>query len=151
MTKTLCLTQRSDRENLGPGPISRGHRRRQYPRSTERRYAMPKLDSMLLASTNSERLADWYARALSPDADDVADGYRVLDFGGFYLLIDGRDDVADTNADPARVILNFDVADAAAVVRDLEAAGTSWVAELEDRDGSLFATATDPDGKDRKR
>lgn len=107
---------------------------------------MPKLDSMLLASTNSERLADWYARALSPDADDVADGYRVLDFGGFYLLIDGRDDVADTNPDPARVILNFDVADAAAVVRDLEAAGTSWVAELEDRDGSLFATATDPDG-----
>lgn len=107
---------------------------------------MPKLDSMLLASTNPERLANWYASALSPDEDDTTDGYRVLNFGGFYLLIDGRDDVAEANPDPARVILNFDVADAAAVVRKLEAAGTRWVAELEDRDGSLFATATDPDG-----
>lgn len=28
----------------------------------------------------------------------------------------------------------------------LDAMGVSWLAELEDRDGSLFATAVDPDG-----
>lgn len=106
----------------------------------------PKLDSMLLASRDPERLAGWYVAALSPDEDDTADGYRVLNFGGFYLLIDGHDDVAAANPDPARVILNFDVTDATALAESIEAAGTTWVARLEDRDGSLFATATDPDG-----
>ena len=44
------------------------------------------------------------------------------------------------------MILNFDVSDARPVTARLEGLGTSWLAELEDRDGSLFATAIDPDG-----
>lgn len=106
----------------------------------------PKLDGMLLASAQPERLGDWYAAVLAPEEDGNVDGYRVLNYGGFFLLIDGRDDVAVTNPDPARVILNFDVSDAAAVVQRMEEEGTKWVAPLEDRDGSLFATSTDPDG-----
>ena len=70
----------------------------------------------------------------------------MLRFGAFHLLIDRRDDVSATNPEPGRVVLNFDVADARAVVERMAALGTSWVAELEDRDGSLFATAADPDG-----
>lgn len=52
----------------------------------------------------------------------------------------------EANPEPGRVILNFAVDDARTAVDRLEAAGTRWIAELEDRDGSLFATATDPDG-----
>lgn len=106
----------------------------------------PKLDGMLLASTRPERLGAWYAAVLSPQEDGQMDDYRVLNFGGFYLIIDGRDDVAASNPDPARVILNFDVSDATSVVERMEEEGTTWVAPLEDRDGSLFATGTDPDG-----
>lgn len=106
----------------------------------------PKLDGMLLASTQPERLGAWYAAVLAPEEDGDVNGYRVLNYGGFYLLIDGREDVAVTNPDPTRVILNFDVSDAASVVQRMEEEGTTWVAPLEDRDGSLFATATDPDG-----
>lgn len=106
----------------------------------------PVLDSMLLASTDPDRLADWYAAVFDP-ADHVhVDDYRVLRFGDFHLLLDRRDDVAAANPDPTRVILNFDVPDARAVAARIEALGTSWVAELENRDGSWFATATDPDG-----
>lgn len=103
------------------------------------------LDSMLLASTDPQRLHDWYAM-LDPESDRTVGTYRVLAFGGFHLLIDSRDDVAGKNSEPGRVILNFDVPDARAVVSRLDEAGVSWLAELEDRDGSLFATAIDPDG-----
>jgi predicted enzyme related to lactoylglutathione lyase len=106
----------------------------------------PSLDSMLLASTDPERLRAWYAAALDPQENTDAGGYRMLKFGAFYLMIDTRSDVGDKNPEPGRMILNFDVVDAGAVVARLNDLGVQWLAELEDRDGSLFATAVDPDG-----
>lgn len=107
---------------------------------------MPTLNSILLASTDPDRLAGWYAAALSPDVDSKMDAYRVLGFGDFYVMVDTRDDVGERNPEPARVILNFDVEDARTVTARIAELGTPWIAELEDRDGSLFATAQDPDG-----
>ena len=106
----------------------------------------PSLDSILLASTDPERLHAWYAAALDPEEDTNVDGYRVLRFGGFYVLIDTRSDIADINPEPGRMILNFDVVDARATAARLDDLGVEWLAKLEDRDGSLFATAIDPDG-----
>jgi predicted enzyme related to lactoylglutathione lyase len=104
------------------------------------------VNSVLLASTDPGRLRDWYVTGLEPAENADLDGYRILTFGGFYLMIDKRADVGDRNPEPGRMILNFDVPDARGVVARLEKLGTSWVASLEDRDGSLFATAIDPDG-----
>ncbi len=106
----------------------------------------PSLDSMLLASTNPQRLHDWYAAAFEPSEDTKMDQYYVMKFGSFYVLIDTRDDIGDRNPEPGRVILNFDVDDAREVVARLDKLGATWLAELEDRDGSLFAAAIDPDG-----
>jgi predicted enzyme related to lactoylglutathione lyase len=106
----------------------------------------PTLNSMLLASTDPERLRTWYVAAFDPEENTDVEGYRVLKFGDFYLMIDTRSDVSDSNPEPGRVILNFDVDDARAVVERLNGLGVSWLAELEDRGGSLFATAIDPDG-----
>ncbi|MFC5822332.1 VOC family protein [Nonomuraea insulae] len=106
----------------------------------------PVLGSLLLSSTDPERLSTWYVSALEPEEKTHVNGYQVLKFGEFFLFIDTRTDVADKNPEPGRVILNFDVEDARAVVTRMEQAGVRWLAELEDRDGSLFATAIDPDG-----
>lgn len=106
----------------------------------------PSLDGMLLASTDAERLHAWYTATLDPAEDTKVDHYHVLRFGTFHLLIDTRDDIRDWNQEPGRMILNFDVDDARAIVRRMDELGTPWLAELEDRDGSLFATAIDPDG-----
>lgn len=106
----------------------------------------PSLDSMLLASTDPQRLHDWYTAAFEPSEDGKMDQYYVLKFGAFHVLIDTRDDIGDRNPEPGRVIFNFDVEDARAVAARLNDLGTTWLAELEDRDGSLFATAIDPDG-----
>ncbi|RNL84360.1 VOC family protein [Halostreptopolyspora alba] len=106
----------------------------------------PRLDSLLLASTDPERLRAWYAGALDPEDDTEVGTYRVLRFGTFHVLIDSRDDIGDSSAEPGRVILNFDVSDARAIAERLDRMGTRWLSPLEDRDGSLFATAIDPDG-----
>ncbi len=106
----------------------------------------PSLDSILLASTDPERLHAWYATGLEPEEDTKVDAYQVLKFGKFYVLIDSRSDIGATNPEPGRVILNFDVSDARATASRLEDIGVQWLAQLEDRDGSLFATAIDPDG-----
>ncbi|GAA4983287.1 putative enzyme related to lactoylglutathione lyase [Nonomuraea thailandensis] len=106
----------------------------------------PVLGSMLLSSTDPERLSAWYAAALDPGQTSDANGYRLLKFGEFFLFIDSRADVSDKNPEPGRVIMNFDVEDARAVAARMERAGTQWLSELDDRDGSLFATAIDPDG-----
>jgi predicted enzyme related to lactoylglutathione lyase len=106
----------------------------------------PSLDSILLASTDPGRLHAWYAATLDPQENTEMDQYRVLKFGHVYLLIDTRDDIAATNPQPGRMILNFDVADARAVAARMTEQRSTWLAELEDREGSLFATAIDPDG-----
>lgn len=106
-----------------------------------------KLGSMLLASTNPTRLRDWYAQALGVTPEQTPDGsYDVLNLDGFYVLIDSRDDVGEKNPEPGRMILNLDVDDARAIVARLDELGATWLAPLEDRDGSLFATVIDPDG-----
>ncbi|MEJ7773735.1 MAG: VOC family protein [Nocardioidaceae bacterium] len=105
-----------------------------------------KIGSILLASTDHRRLRDWYAEAFEPDETGEVGDYRVLGFGGFYVMFDARGDIAEANPDPARVIVNVEVDDAHAVAARLDNLGARWVAELEDRDGSFFATAIDPDG-----
>jgi hypothetical protein len=104
------------------------------------------LSSILLSSTDPERLQAWYAGALSPDEQTKVDQYRILTFGEVHLVIDTRSDIGDRNPEPGRVILNFDVDDARAVAARLDEMGVSWLSGLEDRDSSLFGTAIDPDG-----
>lgn len=107
---------------------------------------MSSLGSLLLASVDPARLRAWYVEALRPDDDATVGTYRMLRFGDFYLMLDSRDDVGETNPEPGRVILNFDVADARATAARIDGLGATWLAGLEDRDGSLFGTAIDPDG-----
>jgi predicted enzyme related to lactoylglutathione lyase len=106
----------------------------------------PNLMSILLSSTDPDRLGGWYVDALAPEEDSKQEHYRILKFGGVYLMIDQRSDIGDSNPEPGRVILNFDVPDAGAIAERMNGLGARWHAELEDRDGSLFATAIDPDG-----
>ncbi|MGY1938731.1 VOC family protein [Nocardia gipuzkoensis] len=108
----------------------------------------PTIGSLLLSSTDPARLRDWYAAVFVPKVDRTPGepGYDVLDFGGFYVMIDSRDDVGAANPEPGRMILNVDVDDARAVAGRIDDLGGRWLAELDDRDGSLFATAIDPDG-----
>jgi catechol 2,3-dioxygenase-like lactoylglutathione lyase family enzyme len=102
----------------------------------------PALGSILLASTDAERLRQWYERAF--DVTPNPDGF--LEFGAVSVLIDSRDDVADRALESARAILNFHVDDAHATAAHLETVGVTWVTEVEFRSDAWFGTLLDPDG-----
>ncbi|MBD8504896.1 VOC family protein [Hoyosella sp. G463] len=107
----------------------------------------PAVSSVLFASRDPERLRVFYEKALGIAAQRTPDGgYWVLDLGGFYLMLDGREDIEEHNVDPSRFILNIEVKDARAVAASIDATGASWFAPLEERDGSWFGTFIDPDG-----
>jgi len=98
--------------------------------------------SILLASTDPDRLRRWYVDAVGAETD--ADGFLDLGVG---VLVDGRDDVAAATAEPGRVILNHHVPDIHAAARRLDELKANWVAPVEFRDAGLwFGTVTDPDG-----
>jgi catechol 2,3-dioxygenase-like lactoylglutathione lyase family enzyme len=102
----------------------------------------PLLGSILLATTDPDRLLAWYERAFS--ATPNPDGF--LELGDVAVLIDRRDDIADACAEPGRVILNLHVDDARAAAAHLDGLGVRWVAELELRGDAWFAAFLDPDG-----
>jgi catechol 2,3-dioxygenase-like lactoylglutathione lyase family enzyme len=103
---------------------------------------MPTLGSVLLASTNADRLREWYERAFGVVPNP--DGF--LEFGGVSVLIDPREDVADRAAEPERVIINFHVDDARTMAAHLDSLGVTWVVPVEFRNDAWFATLLDLDG-----
>jgi catechol 2,3-dioxygenase-like lactoylglutathione lyase family enzyme len=102
----------------------------------------PVIGSLLIGSTDAERLRAWYEQVFAVRAD--VDGFLPLGVG---LLVDARDDVAPRSREPGRVVLNVHVSDARAAAQRLEESGAPWVSPLEYRDaGAWFGTVTDPDG-----
>jgi catechol 2,3-dioxygenase-like lactoylglutathione lyase family enzyme len=100
------------------------------------------LGSMLLGSRNPDRLRDWYCQTF----DLKPDGHGVLQVGDVGVIVDGRDDVAATNPEPGRIIVNFHVADARAAAARLTSLGVTWLVEVEERPPGLIGTLVDPDG-----
>ena len=102
----------------------------------------PVLGSILIGSSNPERLRSWYKAAFAPDQPDTG----PLQVGAVMLVFNGRTDVADGTAEPGRAIVNFHVEDARQAVARLNDLGVTWLVELEQRSGGKFATLVDPDG-----
>jgi hypothetical protein len=102
----------------------------------------PPLGSILLASTDPDRLRAWYEQAF--DATPNPDGF--LQFGEVAVLVDRRDDVAERTVEPGRVILNFRVDDIHATAAHLNSLGVTWLGEVDLRGDLWFGTLLDPDG-----
>ncbi|MGI8646577.1 MAG: VOC family protein [Nocardioides sp.] len=107
---------------------------------------MTSVSSLMLGTTDVERLHAWYAAVLPPEVDQAQEQYHILGYGAFYLFLDPRDDVAGSNGEPGRFLVNFDVEDARAVEQRADEHRATWISRVEDRDGSLFGTLADPDG-----
>jgi catechol 2,3-dioxygenase-like lactoylglutathione lyase family enzyme len=102
----------------------------------------PRIGSVLLGTTRPAELRDWYRSTLAPE--HTGDG--PIDFGGFLLVIDGRDDVEAKSNEPGRAIFNFHVDDIDEVEARLRDAGVEFLAPVEDRAVGRFGTFVDPDG-----
>jgi predicted enzyme related to lactoylglutathione lyase len=100
------------------------------------------LGSMLIGTTDPDRLVDWYRKAFGLETD----GNGLLLAGDVGVIVERRDDVAATNPEPGRFIVNFHVPDAHAAARHLDAQGVTWLVKVEEREPGWFGTFVDPDG-----
>ena len=99
------------------------------------------IGSILVGSTDPDRLRSWYKAAFAPDQPE----HGPLDVGGVLLVFDKRSEIAEKNPEPVRTMVNFHVEDAHETVAHLNAIGVTWIAELEKRPSGFFATLLDPD------
>jgi hypothetical protein len=106
------------------------------------------LGSILIGSTDPERLRSWYRAAFAPDQPEEGS----LDVGGVLLVFNKRSDVADANVEPGRTIINLHVEDAREAVTRLNDVGVTWLAELERRPTvvtSRSSSSTETEAKTR--
>jgi hypothetical protein len=100
------------------------------------------LGSILVGSTDPDRLRSWYRAAFAPDQPEQG----PLNIGGVLLVFEKRTDVAAKNPEPGRSIVNFHVQDAHEAETHLNSLGVTWLAELERRSSGWFASLLDPEG-----
>jgi predicted enzyme related to lactoylglutathione lyase len=100
-------------------------------------------------SADPERLASFYRDVVGLEpAPDVGPGAFMAGSSSFIaLIIEGHDAIRGPAVEPARVLLNFFVADAAAEQRGLQAKGVHFSREATLEPGfGYVATFADPDG-----
>jgi predicted enzyme related to lactoylglutathione lyase len=105
-------------------------------------------NSVLIGSSDPGRLAAYYTRLLGEAG--FADGdYTGWMIGSGFLTVGPHSEVSGQNAEPGRIILNFETTDVAGDFARLRAAGAIVVREpyeFEGMPGSWIATLADPDG-----
>jgi catechol 2,3-dioxygenase-like lactoylglutathione lyase family enzyme len=104
----------------------------------------PPLDSILLASTDPQRLHTWYVETLGGLSDP--DGF--LHFGPVAVLITPHGELGPRTTEPGRFVLNFTVDSIERAAAELDRRGVTWFAPVEYREdgGAWFGTVLDPDG-----
>ena len=105
-------------------------------------------NSVLVGSEDPKRLTDYYTKLLgAPGFDDG--GYTGWAIGDGYLTVGPHSEVTGQNAQPGRIILNFESNDVPGDFARFKAAGAIVVREpyeFEGTAGAWIATLADPDG-----
>jgi predicted enzyme related to lactoylglutathione lyase len=110
------------------------------------------LNSIMLGSEDSKRLADFYTQVIGPpmaDWTDEAGGWFGFQAGAGGLMVGPHSEVNGRSPQPGRVMLNFETADLRAEFDRIKALGAEVVAEPyepEGGEGMTMCTFADPDG-----
>ncbi len=109
------------------------------------------LSNVMLGSADSKRLAEFYSRVLGdaePDWSDEANGWFGWKAGSGSLAIGPHSEVSGQSKEPARVMLNFEVADVKGEFERIKGFGAEVVAEPYEPQGGgmVMCTFADPDG-----
>ncbi|HEV2810698.1 MAG TPA: VOC family protein [Acidimicrobiales bacterium] len=109
------------------------------------------LNSVMLGSEDSTKLADFYAKVLgapNPDWSDEANGWFGFQAGDGGVAIGPHSEVTGKNQHPGRIMLNFETPDVHGEFERIKAAGAQVVAEPYEPGGGgmLMCTFADPDG-----
>ena len=110
------------------------------------------LNSIMLGSEDSKRLADFYTKVLgapNPEFSDEASGWFGFQAGEGALVIGPHSEVTGKSQQPGRIMLNFATSDVKSEFERIQGLGADVVAEPYEPgggDGMLMCTFADPDG-----
>jgi predicted enzyme related to lactoylglutathione lyase len=108
------------------------------------------LQSIMLGSEDSKRLADFYSKVLgdpNPEWSDEANGWFGFRAGTGGLAIGPHSEVTGKNQQPGRIMVNFETPDVKTEFERIKATGARVVAEpYSPGEGMLMCTFADPDG-----
>lgn len=108
---------------------------------------MLNLNSVMLGSSDSKALADFYGKVLDKKPDMVdPGGWYGYATGSCFLTIGMHDKVKGMATNPERIILNFETKEVQEEFARIKGLGAKVVAEPYDLDGMWIATFADPDG-----
>jgi len=105
-------------------------------------------NSILLSSGSPTELSAFYASILGPPAYEGG-GYSSFAAGSGYITVGPHDRVSGRNANPERILLNFEAADVQAEFERIRGLGARVVAtpyQMDEMAGGWIATFADPDG-----
>ena len=109
------------------------------------------LNSIMLGSEDSKRLADFYSGVLgapNPDWSDESAGWFGFQAGNGGLAIGPHSEVKGRNDQPGRIMLNLETADVTGEFERIKGLGAEVIAEPYEPGGGgmQMCTFADPDG-----
>lgn len=111
---------------------------------------MLNLNSVMIGSEDSEKLAAFYEKIVEKKPDMVESGWYGFSIGSTFLSIGSHDKVKGRSANPERIILNFETKEVQKEFDRIKALGATVIAEPyamgEGSDQAQIATFADPDG-----
>lgn len=102
----------------------------------------PSIGSLLIGSSRADEMKTWYRRAFGVEENAMG----AFELGAVQLFIEPHSEVSGPTLQPARVIINLDVQDAAGLAAHLRQLDTKFVRDVEQESFGLIGTVADPDG-----
>ena len=109
---------------------------------------MLNFSSILVFSENPKKLSDFYKKVFQKDPDWSEGGYYGFMAGKGFITFGPHDQVHGRNANPERVLFNFETKDVEGEFDRIKKLGASVVAEPyhpSEEHGMTIATFADPD------
>lgn len=110
---------------------------------------MLNFNSLLIFSENPKVLSEFYEKVFESKPGWEQDGYYGFQVGSFYVMVGPHDKVHGKNANPERLIFNFETADVEKEFERIKGLGAAVIAEPyhpDENSDMMLATLADLDG-----
>lgn len=107
---------------------------------------MLNLSTIMIGTSDSEKLGEFYKKVLGQKAEWEGNGYYVWKVGATSLSIGQHSEVKGKTKEGPRSIINFETRDVKEEFERIKKLGAEVIKEPYEMEGAWIATLADPDG-----